>query len=119
MEKNKVKNFKKSRERLHEMAMSYADKNMRRFFTLDSRVYEEGALSRKTKELLGLVSSLVLRCDDCIFYHLIRCFEEKLSDDELAEALSIGAIVGGSITIPHIRRAFEFWDKLKGEGENS
>lgn len=113
MKKDIAEDFKKSRERLQKVSMSYADKNLKRFFTLDSHVYDEGALPRKTKELLGLVSSLVLRCDDCISYHLMRCREEKLTDEELVEALSIGAIVGGSITIPHIRRAFEFWGGLK------
>lgn len=70
------------------------------------------------KELLGLVASLVLRCDDCIKYHLIRCYEEGVKSDELEEALAIGLVVGGSITIPHLRRAFQTWDELK-EAEKS
>ena len=113
MRKNVVDDFKKRRERLQQLVMNYADKNLKRFFTLDTHVYEGGALPCKTKELLGLVGSLVLRCDDCIFYHLMRCHEEGVTDRELGEALSIGAIIGGSITIPHLRRAFEFWSGLK------
>jgi len=80
---------------------------IRRFFSLDTRAYEEGALSSKVKELLGLVASLVLRCDDCITYHVIRCVEEGVSDGEFFEAFNVSLVVGGSITIPHLRRAVE------------
>ena len=76
------------------------------------QVYREGALPARVKEMLGLVASLVLRCDDCIKYHTIRCHEEGVSIEEMEEALSIGLIVGGSIVIPHLRRAFEAWDEL-------
>jgi AhpD family alkylhydroperoxidase len=79
---------------------------------LDGRVYEEGALDRRTKELMGLVASLVLRCDDCVTYHMIRCREEGLNEDELFEALSVGLVVGGSIVIPHLRRAVDLMDTL-------
>ena len=79
----------------------------------DFQAYREGALSCKTKELLGLVASFVLRCDDCIKYHIIRCHEEGVSDEELEEALFIGLIVGGTITIPYQRRAMQAWDELK------
>ena len=78
---------------------------IQRFFNLDTRAYHEGALSAKMKELLGLVASLVLRCDDCITYHQIRCVEEGVSDAEFFETFNIGLVVGGSITIPHLRRA--------------
>ena len=88
-----------------------------RFFALDGRAYEAGALDVKTKELLGLVASLVLRCDDCVTYHLIRCAEEGVSRSEVFETLSIGLVVGGSIVIPHLRRAVARWDELEGAGK--
>jgi AhpD family alkylhydroperoxidase len=83
-----------------------------RFFALDTRAYEDGALPVNTKELLGLVASLVLRCDDCVTYHLVRCREEGVTRDELLEALNVGLVVGGSITIPHLRRAIATLDEL-------
>jgi len=119
MSEKKVQQFKETRERLNDIIMNYAQLETRRFFSLDSQVYREGALSARTKEMIGLVSSLVLRCDDCINYHIIRCHEEGVSNEELEEALSIGLIVGGSITIPHLRRAFETWDELKKDGEEN
>ncbi|RMH22797.1 MAG: carboxymuconolactone decarboxylase family protein [Gemmatimonadetes bacterium] len=89
--------------------------DLKRFFALDGSVYREGALPVRTKELLGLVASTVLRCDDCISYHLIRCKEEGLEDEEILEALTVALIVGGSITIPHLRRAVDFLDELAAE----
>jgi AhpD family alkylhydroperoxidase len=86
---------------------------IKRFFALDSRAYEKGALDAKTKELLGLVSSTVLRCNDCITYHILRCVQEGVSQAEFFEALNIALIVGGSITIPHIRRAVEVFEECK------
>lgn len=108
-----VDNFKKERERLNEIVMKYSGVNIKRFYNLDSRVYQEGELPRKIKELMGLVASLVLRCDDCIKYHIIQCHEENVNNGELEEALAIALIVGGSITIPHLRRALEAWDELE------
>ena len=93
--------------------MKYAGQGTKRFYSLDSQAYREGALSAKVKEMLGLVASFVLRCDDCIKYHIIRCHEEGLSDAELEETLFIGLLVGGSITIPHLRRAFRAWEEMK------
>jgi AhpD family alkylhydroperoxidase len=84
-----------------------------RFFALDTRTYEAGALDVRTKELLGLVASLVLRCDDCVTYHLVRCAEEGLSRAEIFESLSVGLVVGGSIVIPHLRRAVDRWTELE------
>jgi len=111
---SKIKKFKAERERLNNIIMKYAGLETKRFFSLDSQVYREGgALPVKIKELLGLVASMVLRCDDCINYHIIRCFEEGITDEELEEALSISLIVGGSITIPHMRRAYDSWEDLK------
>lgn len=113
----RIERFKKEREELNQVVMKYSSSKIKRFYSLDSQVYDEGALSSKIKELIGLVSSLVLRCDDCILYHLIRCHEAGVRDEELEEALAIGLVVGGSITIPHLRRAFKAWDELKGVRE--
>jgi AhpD family alkylhydroperoxidase len=113
MSKEKIEKFKKERERLNRIVLKYSGTNIKRFYSIDSQVYRKGALSAKTKELLGLVASLVLRCDDCVKYHIIRCYDESVKDDEFEEALAIGLVVGGSITIPHLRRAFEAWDELK------
>jgi len=108
--------FQEERERLNEIVKQYAGLNTKRFYRLDAQVYREGALPARTKELLGLVASFVLRCDDCIKYHLVRCQEEGVSSEELEEALAVGLVVGGSITIPHLRRAFEAWSDLQVAG---
>jgi len=108
-----IEKFQTEREELNNLVMEYAGLGTKRFYSLDSQAYRDGALPSKTKELLGLVASFVLRCDDCIKYHVIRCFEEGVSDAELEEALFIGLIVGGTITIPHQRRAIQAWDELK------
>lgn len=105
--------FARERAALNELVMKYAGLNLKRFYNLDARVYEAGALPPKTKELLGLTASLVLRCDDCIRYHLGNCRAAGVSDAELEEALAIGVVVGGSVTIPHLRRAFRAWEELK------
>jgi AhpD family alkylhydroperoxidase len=111
-----IEEFKQERDRLNEIVMKYAGLETKRFFSLDSQVYREGgALPVKIKEMMGLVASLVLRCDDCIKYHIIRCFEERVTDQELEEAIAISLIVGGSITIPHLRRAFDSWEDLKNK----
>ncbi len=107
--------FEEKRERLNELVMEKGNLQMKRFFNLDTQVYESGVLSKKNKELLGLVASLVLKCDDCIEYHLNRCSEEGVTDEEMMEALSIGLVVGGSITIPHLRDAVEKWIELEEE----
>lgn len=117
MDKDEIQQFGEERERLNKLVMKYAGTNTKRFHNIDNQVYKEGVLTSKTKELMGLVSSLVLRCDDCIMYHLIRCREEGVSDAELEETLAIGMIVGGSITIPHIRRVWDAWDKMKQDDE--
>ena len=108
-----IEKFKEERERLNKIVMKYAGMEIKRFYSLDSQVYRKGALPGKMKELIGLVASLVLRCDDCIKYHIIRCHEEGISNEEIEEALAIGLVVGGSITIPHLRRALQAWDELK------
>ncbi|MCX6827573.1 MAG: carboxymuconolactone decarboxylase family protein [candidate division Zixibacteria bacterium] len=105
--------FNQERDKLNKIVMKYAGLTVKRFYNIDHQVYQDGALSAKTKELLGMVSSLVLRCDDCILYHLIQCKEKGVSDAELDEALSIGLVVGGSITIPHLRRVWKVWEEMK------
>jgi ribonuclease HI len=109
------KEFEQERERLIKNMSKYCGQDAKRFFHLDTQVYKDGALPARVKELLGLVASLVLRCEDCIDYHLINCHKMGVSDQELAEALTIGLIVGGSITIPDMRRAYRTWDELKKE----
>jgi AhpD family alkylhydroperoxidase len=108
-----LEEFRRFREKMNERILEAENLEIRRFFALDSRAYEEGALPVKTKELLGLVASLVLRCDDCITYHMVRCVEEGSTDAELLEACSVGLIVGGSIVIPHLRRAVATLDELR------
>jgi len=93
------------REKLNTAILAADNLTIKRFFALDERAYQDGALPARTKELLGLVASLVLRCDDCITYHLVRCREEGVSDAELFDAFSVALVVGGSIVIPHLRRA--------------
>jgi len=110
---NTPESFEKDRERLNNVVMKYAGKNVKRFFNLDNAVYNDGVLSGKMKEMLGLVASLVMRCDDCIKYHLSQCHKNGVSTEELEEVISIGLIVGGSITIPHIRKALEYWEELR------
>jgi len=113
MASDKIKNFEKERERLNNLVLEKSGMTVKRFFNLDWQAYNEGALSVKVKELLGLVASLVLRCDDCILYHIINCKKEGVTDQEFEECMSIGLVVGGSITIPHIRRAWDNWENLK------
>jgi AhpD family alkylhydroperoxidase len=113
MTQRKIDIFIKEREQLIRNMSNYCGQDAKRFFHLDSQVYKEGALPTKTKQLLGLVASLVLRCEECIDYHLISCYENGITDKELAEALTIGLIIGGSITIPDLRKAYAMWDELK------
>ena len=104
--------FREFRERMNERILGENNLVINRFFALDGRAYESGALDVRTKELLGLVASMVLRCDDCITYHLVRCREEGVTRDQVFESMSIALIVGGSIVIPHLRRAVDRWDEL-------
>jgi AhpD family alkylhydroperoxidase len=114
-----VARFRAEREALNRLTLEYAGRDIKRFFNLDGNVYRAGALPAKVKELLGLAASLVLRCDDCVKYHIIRCAEEGVTDGELTEALSIALVAGGSITIPHLRRAFKAWDETKAESRGT
>lgn len=110
--------FKKERNYLNKLVLKYSSLETKRFYNLDGSVYKQGAIPVKYKELMGLVGSMVLRCDECIMYHLTRCFEEGVSDDEVIEAMNISLIIGGSIVIPHHRKAVEFWENLKKEYKN-
>jgi AhpD family alkylhydroperoxidase len=110
---NSLEEFRVFRERMNKEILDEGNLVINRFFALDTRTYEKGALDVKTKELLGLVASLVLRCDDCVTYHLTRCAEEHVTRAELFESLSVGLIVGGSIVIPHLRRAVDRWTELE------
>ena len=113
-----LENFRRRRETLNEAILAGGNLETKRFFALDTSAYRAGALDVKTKELLGLVASTVLRCDDCVTYHLIRCAEEGVSDEEYREAMAIALVVGGSITIPHLRRAEETWRELAGDTDS-
>jgi AhpD family alkylhydroperoxidase len=112
-----IEEFRKFRERMNAEILGENNLVINRFFALDTRTYESGALDVKTKELLGLVASLVLRCDDCVTYHLTRCREEGVSRPEIFETLSVGLVVGGSIVIPHLRRAVDRWSDLEKMSE--
>ena len=98
---------------MNERILAEPNQVVRRFFALDTQTYQAGALDVKTKELLGLVASLVLRCDDCISYHVAQCKEAGVSRDEMFETFSVGLVVGGTIVIPHLRRAVDFLDRLE------
>lgn len=113
---NSVGEFNDYREKMNEKILGQKNKVLNRFFNLDTNAYADGALNQKTKELLGLVASMVLRCDDCIKYHLGTCFELGTTKEEAFEVFAIANLVGGSICIPHTRRAVEYWEELE---ENS
>jgi len=104
--------FRHFREKMNDAILAAGNVTVNRFFALDNRCYEAGALPTKTKELLGLVASMVLRCDDCITYHLVRCREEGVNDAELYDAFAVALVVGGSIVIPHLRRAVARLEEL-------
>lgn len=114
--KDRLAEFTAFRQRMNERILAEDNQVVRRFFALDTQTYKPGALDAKTKELLGLVASMVLRCDDCISYHVAQCKEAGVTREEFFETFSVGLVVGGSIVIPHLRRAVDFLDKLE-EGE--
>ena len=111
---SRLKEFREFRERMNARILDSGNHEIKRFFALDTRAYEPGALPVKTKELMGLVASLVLRCDDCVTYHLVRCKEEGVTRPEFLESFNVALVVGGSITIPHLRRAVATLDELEG-----
>lgn len=108
-----VDEFNDYRSRMNNKIFAADNLVLKRLFNLDTNAYEDGALPKETKEMLGLVASMVLRCDDCIKFHLQNCFELGMNDQQIFEIFSIANIVGGTIVIPHTRRAVEFWDALK------
>ncbi len=118
-ESERTSTFTEFRQRMNERILAEPNQVVRRFFALDTQTYQAGALDVKTKELLGLVASLVLRCDDCISYHVAQCRDAGVSRDEMFEAFSVGLVVGGSIVIPHLRRAVDFLDALEQGGADA
>lgn len=110
---NIVEDFNAYRSKMNDKILADNNKIIKRIFNLDTNAFQEGALPVKTKELLGLVASTVLRCDDCIKYHLEACYKEGVSKEEIAETLSIGTLIGGTIVIPHLRKAYEYWEALE------
>lgn len=112
---SKVQEFNDYRAMMNEKIMAADNKVIKRFFNLDTNAYADGALDVKTKEIVGLACSMVLRCDDCVKYHLGKCHESGVSDKEVFEVFSIASLIGGSIVIPHLRRAVEYWEALQKE----
>lgn len=109
----KVEQFNAYRSKMNDRILSVDNKVVKRIFNVDTNAYTGGALTVKTKELMGLVASLVLRCDDCVKYHLLKCRENGVTEEELFEVLGIATLVGGTIVVPHMRRAVEFWDDMQ------
>jgi len=107
-----VKQFNEYRSKMNEKILAADNLIIKRIFNLDTNAYQAGALDIKSKELIGLTCSLVLRCDDCVKYHLGKCKEISLTTEEVHEAMGVATLIGGTIVIPHLRRAFEFWDEL-------
>ncbi len=114
--KNRLTEFREKREELNEKTLELGHLGIKRFFNMDSNTYRDGALDSKTKELLGLVASTVLRCNDCIDYHLEQCAKTGSTKEEIVDAMNVALIVGGSIVIPHLRRAVETIEMLEEEG---
>jgi AhpD family alkylhydroperoxidase len=110
---NQVAKFNEYRVKMNDKILAEDNKVIKRIFNLDTNAYKKGHLNVKTKELLGLVASTVLRCDDCIKYHLETCFKKGTTKEEIMETLSIATLVGGTIVVPHLRRAYEFWEELE------
>lgn len=113
---DRIGDFTAFRQRMNERILGHDNQVVKRFFALDTQTYKPGALDVKTKEMLGLVASLVLRCDDCVSYHVAQCLEAGVSEDEFFEVFSVGLVVGGSIVIPHLRRAVDFLDQMSARG---
>ena len=112
---NIVEEFNSYRSEMNEKILADNNKIIKRIFNLDTNAFQAGALDAKTKELLGLVASVVLRCDDCVRYHLETCYKEGITREQVAETLSIGTLIGGTIVIPHLRRAYEYWEALENQ----
>jgi AhpD family alkylhydroperoxidase len=115
---NRVSGFNEFRSKMNERILGQDHRVIKRFFGVDTLTYEPGALDAKTKEMLGLVASMVLRCDDCVSYHIIQCKEAGVTDAELFDIFSVALTVGGSIVVPHMRRAVAFLDDLNSNGRS-
>ena len=115
MKENIVEEFNAYRAKMNEKMLEDNNKIIKRIFNLDTNAYMEGVLPKKTKELLGLGNSLVIRCDDCVRYHLEECHKLGLTKEEVVEGMSISLLIGGTIVIPHLRRAFEYWEALEAK----
>ncbi len=115
MKNNIVEEFNAYREKMNDKMLADNNKIIKRIFNLDTNAYMEGVLPKKTKELLGLGNSLVLRCDDCVRYHLEECHKLGLTKEEVVEGMSISLLIGGTIVVPHLRRAFEYWEALEAQ----
>ena len=114
----RLEEFQSFRSKMNERILGADNRAIKRFFGVDTLTYEAGALDAKTKEMLGLVSSMVLRCDDCISYHILQCKEQGVTDKEMLEIFSVALTVGGSIVIPHLRRAVAFLDEINDARED-
>jgi AhpD family alkylhydroperoxidase len=112
---DQIKAFRSYREQMNERLLAADNKVIKRIFNLDTNTYTDGALSAKVKEMLGLATSMVLRCDDCIMYHLEKCREQGVNKEELMDIFAVANLVGGTIVIPHTRRALEYWELLEKE----
>ncbi|QCK13634.1 carboxymuconolactone decarboxylase family protein [Mangrovivirga cuniculi] len=115
---NSVTEFNEYRAKMNDEILGANNKILKRIFNLDTNAFQEGALDKRTKEIVGLACSMVLRCDDCVKYHLTKCHELNLSDDQVYEIFSVANLIGGTIVIPHLRRAVEFWNELKQSETN-
>lgn len=112
---DQIKAFREYREKMNEKILAADNKVIKRIYNIDTNTYTEGALSAKVKEMLGLATSMVLRCDDCIKYHLEKCHKQGVTTEELFEVFAVADVVGGTIVIPHLRRAVEYWELLQAE----
>ncbi len=110
-----VDEFNAYREKMNEKILTADNKVIKRIYSIDTLTYQDGALSVKTKEMLGLATSMVLRCDDCVKYHLQKCFEQGVTSAEVFEIFSVANVVGGTIVIPHTRKAVEYWEELNAQ----
>ena len=115
---NEVEKFNAYRSKMNDKILSEDNKVIKRIFNLDTNTFKAGHLDVKTKELLGLVASAVLRCDDCVKYHLETCFKEGITKEEMMETMSVATLIGGTIMIPHLRRAYEYWETLEEINSN-
>ena len=112
---NIIEEFNAYRSKMNDKILGNDNKVMKRLYSLDTLTYQDGALRGKVKEMLGLATSIVLRCDDCVKYHLEKCFEQGVSTNEIFEVFSVANVVGGTIVIPHTRKALEYWEALNNQ----